>query len=244
MPTPIDIFLWGAFPYICVALLVAGLIWRYRYDRFGWTTRSSELYESRMLRLGSPAFHIGLLIVLAGHIIGLFIPQSWTAAIGLGEDAYHALALWLGVLAGALTYAGITLLIWRRRTTGPVFLATTINDKIMYLFLIAALSLGLATTLINAAGLNYNYRVDVSPWVRSLFVLQPKVSLMANTPIEYRLHAISGLLLFAIVPYTRLVHAFAAPVFYLFRPYIVYRARDPRRVSTAAVRPGWGPSDV
>ncbi|MEU8246901.1 respiratory nitrate reductase subunit gamma [Nonomuraea sp. NPDC048916] len=244
MPSPTDIFLWGAFPYIAVALLITGLIWRYRYDKFGWTTRSSELYESRLLRIGSPMFHFGLLIVLVGHILGLFIPLSWTAVVGVDESIYHAMALWLGIAAGVLTYSGIVLLIWRRRTTGPVFLSTTVNDKIMYIFLVAALTLGLATTLINAARLNYNYRVDVSPWVRSLFIFQPEVSLMARTPIEYRIHAISGLLLFAILPFTRLVHAFAAPVQYLFRPYIVYRARDPQNISTAALRPGWKRSDV
>ncbi|QYC43845.1 Nitrate reductase-like protein NarX [Nonomuraea coxensis DSM 45129] len=244
MISPIDVFLWGAFPYIAVAILVTGLIWRYRYDKFGWTTRSSELYESRMLRWGSPMFHVGLLIVLMGHLLGLFIPASWTAALGVSETVYSFMALSLGIAAGVLTYAGIALLVWRRRTTGPVFLATTVNDKIMYIFLVAALTLGLATTLINTSTLHYNYRIDVSPWVRSLFVFQPEVALMARTPVEYRIHAISGLLLFAIVPFTRLVHAFAAPVQYLFRPYIVYRARDPRNIGTAALRPGWKRSDV
>ncbi|HEY3001772.1 MAG TPA: respiratory nitrate reductase subunit gamma, partial [Kribbellaceae bacterium] len=28
-------------------------VWRYRYDKFGWTTRSSQLYESRLLRIAS-----------------------------------------------------------------------------------------------------------------------------------------------------------------------------------------------
>ncbi|MGI5267734.1 respiratory nitrate reductase subunit gamma [Nonomuraea sp. CA-218870] len=244
MPSPVDIFLWGAFPYIAVAILITGLIWRYRYDKFGWTTRSSELYESRLLRWGSPMFHFGLLIVLLGHILGLFIPDSWTAAAGISETVYSFLAITLGIAAGVLTYAGIALLVWRRRTTGPVFLATTVNDKIMYIFLVAALTAGLATTLINASTLHYNYRIDLSPWVRSLFVFQPEVALMARTPIEYRIHAITGLVLFAIVPFTRLVHAFAAPVHYLFRPYIVYRARDPRNLGTAALRPGWKRSDV
>ncbi|MDA0632308.1 respiratory nitrate reductase subunit gamma [Nonomuraea sp. MCN248] len=244
MPSPVDIFLWGAFPYIAVAILISGLIWRYRYDKFGWTTRSSELYESRLLRWGSPMFHFGLLVVLLGHILGLFIPAGWTAAVGVSETFYSFLAVTLGIVAGVLTYAGIALLIWRRRTTGPVFLATTVNDKAMYVFLVAALTAGLATTLINASTLHYDYRVDVSPWVRSLFVFQPEVALMARTPIEYRVHTITGLVLFAIVPFTRLVHAFAAPVQYLFRPYIVYRARDPRNLGTAALRPGWKRSDV
>ena len=34
------------------------------------------------------------------------------------------------------------------------------------------------------------------------------------------------LTLFALWPFTRLVHAFTAPIGYLFRPYVVYRSRD------------------
>jgi hypothetical protein len=40
-----DIVLWGVLPYVMVVVLVGGLVWRYKYDQFGWTTRSSQLYE-------------------------------------------------------------------------------------------------------------------------------------------------------------------------------------------------------
>jgi nitrate reductase gamma subunit len=73
-----NVFLWGVLPYVMMAILVGGLIWRYRYDQFGWTTRSSQLYESRLLRIGSPLFHFGILVVIIGHIGGLVFPKSWT----------------------------------------------------------------------------------------------------------------------------------------------------------------------
>ena len=78
-------FLWGVLPYLCVASLVGGTIWRYRYDKFGWTTRSSQLYENRLLRIGSPLFHFGVLGVVGGHVIGLLVPQSWTDALGISH---------------------------------------------------------------------------------------------------------------------------------------------------------------
>ena len=71
---------WNTVPYVTLAIVVVGTWWRYRYDKFGWTTRSSQLYESRLLRIGSPMFHFGILVVVAGHVIGLLIPESWTAA--------------------------------------------------------------------------------------------------------------------------------------------------------------------
>ena len=70
--------LWIIVPYLSIAIFVGGHIWRYRYDKFGWTTRSSQLYENRLLRLGSPLFHFGILFVILGHVGGLLIPESLT----------------------------------------------------------------------------------------------------------------------------------------------------------------------
>ena len=77
-----DVLLWGVAPYLMVLLLVGGSIWRYRYDQFGWTTRSSQLYESRLLRIGSPVFHYGLVFVIAGHFVGLVIPHLMRMILG------------------------------------------------------------------------------------------------------------------------------------------------------------------
>ncbi|MEO8850752.1 MAG: respiratory nitrate reductase subunit gamma, partial [Allobranchiibius sp.] len=130
-----NVFLFVVFPYICLTVFVVGHFWRYRYDKFGWTTRSSQLYESRLLRIGSPLFHFGIIGVFFGHVIGLGIPESWTSAVGISETIYHVVALVGGAVAGMMTLVGMVILIYRRRTTGPVFSATTRMDKVMYLFL-------------------------------------------------------------------------------------------------------------
>ena len=86
-------FLFVVVPYVCLTTFVVGHLWRYRYDKFGWTTRSSQLYENRLLRIGSPLFHFGMLGVVGGHVIGLLVPQSWTDAVGISEHAYHVVAV-------------------------------------------------------------------------------------------------------------------------------------------------------
>lgn len=239
-----DILLWGVLPYVVALTLVAGLVWRYRYDQFGWTTRSSQLYESRLLRIASPLFHFGLLVVLAGHLAGLLIPKDLTDRF-VTQETYHLVALGAGTVAGLATLVGIGLLIYRRRTTGPVFLATTRNDKLMYVVLAAAIILGLVATLTGdqtPTGEHHNYRETVSVWFRSLLVFQPDVSAMAAATWQFKVHILIGLALFALVPFSRLVHAFTVPLHYLFRPYIVYRSRDavPPAASRGRVR-GWDP---
>ncbi|WP_194819735.1 respiratory nitrate reductase subunit gamma [Nocardia sp. XZ_19_385] len=233
-------FLWGALPYLVIGLLATGLAWRYRYDKFGWTTRSSELYESRLLNIASPMFHYGILFVFVGHIMGLFIPAAWTDALHFDEHAYHLVSLLGGTAAGVLTIAGIGMLIYRRRTNAPVFNATTRNDKLMYVVLVAAIFSGLFAKLTHSSlDEGYDYRGTIAPWARSIFTLRPEVDLMAQAPVAFQVHAVIGMALFALLPFTRLVHIFSAPVQYLFRPYIIYRSRDPRQLGERAPQRGW-----
>ncbi|MEV4244128.1 respiratory nitrate reductase subunit gamma [Streptosporangium canum] len=238
----LDVVLWVVAPYLAITVFVLGHVWRYRYDKFGWTTRSSQMYESRLLRIGSPLFHFGILVVLLGHIGGLVIPKSWTEAVGVSEEAYHITAVVLGTVAGVATLGGLAILIYRRRTVGPVFTATTRNDKLMYAVLALVIVLGLAATVAaNIIGGGYDYRTTISPWFRSIFYFQPDPALMAGAPPLFQLHALSALLLFAIWPFTRLVHMLTAPVGYLTRPYVVYRSRDDERGSRKPRR-GWEPT--
>lgn len=241
-----QILLWDVLPYVTMAVFVVGIVWRYRYDKFGWTTRSSQLYERSLLRIASPLFHFGILLVLVGHIVGLLIPESWTHALGVSEEFYHVNAVVVGGLAGIMTLVGVIMLIYRRRTTGPVFAATTKNDKTMYVFLVVAICLGLLATMQGAGviGESYNYRETVSVWFRSIFLLQPQGELMAETPLAFRVHALAGMALFMVWPFTRLVHAFSAPLGYVFRPYVVYRTRASRTIGSRAARPGWDRTKV
>jgi nitrate reductase gamma subunit len=239
--TPINVVLWIIIPYLAIATFVLGHVWRYRYDKFGWTTRSSQLYESRLLRLGSPLFHFGILLVIGGHVFGILVPEAATRAIGIGETAYHVVAVALGTVSGVMTVAGLAILIYRRRVTGPVFSATTRNDKVMYVLLASTLVAGLATTVLgNLLGHPYDYRLSVAPYFRSVFYAHPDTGLIAAAPVGFQIHVMLAWVLFAAWPFTRLVHVFSAPFGYLTRPYIVYRSRglpatDPR------ARRGWEP---
>ena len=231
--------LFVVFPYVCLTVFVVGHLWRYRYDKFGWTTRSSQLYENRLLRIGSPLFHFGILAVLLGHVMGLGVPKSWTGAVGVSEGMYHFMAVSIGAVAGFATVVGMVILIYRRRTTGPVFSATTKMDKFMYLVLATVIVLGLANTVVANLFIHYDYREGVSVWFRGIFRFSLHPDLMAAAPLSFQLHGLAAMFLFALWPFTRLVHVFSAPVGYLTRPYIVYRSRDDVQLGSHSPRRGW-----
>ncbi|MFG2531120.1 respiratory nitrate reductase subunit gamma [Streptomyces sp. NPDC048516] len=223
----LHIALWGVLPYLTLVLLAGGVTWRYHYDRFGFTTRSSQLHESRLLRIGGPLFHYGLLFVIAGHVAGLLVPEWLTDRLHISERLYHANALLCGGGAGLATAVGLAVLLYRRLRVPAVRLATSRSDRVVYPLLTAVLLAGLAATASGMAANSYDYRRGVSIWFRSLFVLDPDVSAMAHAPLVYQAHALLAMALFTLWPFSRLVHAFTAPVGYLVRPYVVYRSRTP-----------------
>ena len=172
--------------------------------------------------------------------MGLFVPKSWTEQVGFHETAYHVMSLTLGVIAGFGTVIGLSILIYRRRTVGPVFSATTRNDKAMYVVLSATILAGLLTTVLsNLTGHPHDYRETVSPWLRSVLLLQPDTDLIKAAPWGFQLHILLAWALFAFWPFTRLVHVFSAPVGYLNRPYIPYRSRSDSQLGLRQTPRGW-----
>ncbi len=225
--------LWGVLPYLALAVLVTGTAWRHHYDRFGFTTRSSQLHESRLLRVGGPLFHYGILFVAAGHAIGLLVPESLTERVRVHEWLYHANALLVGGTAGLATLAGLAILLFRRLRVPAVRAATSRSDRAVYPILICVVLAGLTATATTLRPHPYDYRLGVSVWFRSLFTLDPDVPAMAHAPLTYQVHALLGMALFALWPFSRLVHAFTVPLGYLVRPYVVYRSRGARHVPAA-----------
>lgn len=235
-PSALATVMWLIIPYLALAVFVLGHIWRYRYDRFGWTTRSSQIYESKLLRIGSPLFHYGIIFVFLGHVVGLAVPKAWTAAVGVTDGMYHFMAITVGLGAAAATVGGLVILIYRRRTNTRVFGATTKLDKLMYLMLAVTILAGTYSTIVESAIGHYDYREGISVWFRQFWAFQPDATLMAAAPPGFQTHVFTAILLFALWPFTRLVHVFTAPLGFLTRPYIVYRSKDELRQPQ---RRGW-----
>ena len=221
-------FLWVVYPYLCLMLLVVGTLARYNYDQIGWTSKSSELLEKRLLRIGSPLFHWGIIFVFLGHVAGLLVPIGVYQAIGVSEHVYHLGAMVMGGVTGLMALAGLLLLLWRRLSVRQVLRNTSAGDWLALALLIVTVAMGLGMTLVyNVAHLPYEYRTTVGPWIRGVILLHPDPSLMAGVPLLLQIHILAALALFAASPFTRLVHIFSLPLAYLGRAPMQYRRRTP-----------------
>lgn len=220
----IDQFLWVIFPYLCVAVFVVGHIWRYRIDQFGWTAKSSEFIEKKQLMVGSILFHFSVIPVFFGHVVGLLIPARWMEAIGVTEHLYHLGAVYVGGFFGIVMLLGMIILTFRRITKTSVRRLSSASDIAVNFLLLFITFIGVYATLVtNAVVTDFDYRASISVWLRGLLIFSPDANLMTDVPLTFKIHVLTGFLIFALWPATRLVHAWSLPFNYLGRSYVVYR---------------------
>ncbi|HEX5349259.1 MAG TPA: respiratory nitrate reductase subunit gamma [Pseudonocardiaceae bacterium] len=223
-----DLWWWVILPYLALAIFVVGHVWRWRYDQFGWTSRSTELQERVLLKWGSPLFHYATFAAIGGHVIGILVPESFTHWLGIPDTAYHWFSSIAGTIAALGVIIGVVLLAYRRTLIPRVRATTSPVDWVALVLLAIVIVLGIIPTMgINLLGTGYDYRMSVALWFRGLFVGNPDVAAIAHAPLIYQVHATAAWAILAIWPFTRLVHAWSYPLWYLWRPFIIYRNRIP-----------------
>jgi len=213
-----------ALPYAALTVFVVGHVWRYRFDRFGWTSRSSQLYERLLLLVGAPLFHYGAILAILGHALGLLVPKSFTAALGIPESLYSGFSKVAGSIAAVLVAIGLIVLLARRLGNDRVRHATHTVDWVAMALLAIVAGIGIGVTVgYNVLGPGYDYRETVSVWMRGVFSFRPAIEEIATAPSIYQIHAVAAWLFLALFPFTRFVHFWSAPVWYLTRPLVVHR---------------------
>jgi nitrate reductase gamma subunit len=237
-----SLLLYGILPYAAIAVFIVGTWWRYRTDQYGWGARSTQLLESRVLKYASNVFHIGVFAAIGGHVLGILVPRSWTAAIGISDDAYHVIAVIGGVSAGVAVCVGFAALVYRRLRYSRVRVTTTRSDLVVFALLAIGIVTGMLATITNF-GDAVHYRETVGPWFRNLLIFNPEPELMtgAHVTFIFQLHVTTVWFLYAFWPFSRLVHVWSIPVDYLRRSPILYRSRTsrtrrPARPASAAAR--------
>lgn len=225
----IEQFLWVVLPYIVLTIFIGGHIYRYNHDQFGWTSKSSQLLEKKLLRIGSNLFHWGIIFVFGGHVMGLLIPIEVYEAMGINEHQYHTIALAGGIPAGIAATVGIFILTYRRMTVKRLIATSTKSDWVSLFFLLIVILSGMSATLLNIDSHGFDYRTTIGPWLRGVLTFQADASLLADVPIWFKIHLLAVLGIFAVWPFTRLVHVFSAPLRYLTRSYVIYRKREPKQ---------------
>jgi nitrate reductase gamma subunit len=219
--------LYGWYPYVCLTVFALGSLVRFDTAQYTWRSGSSQLLRKRQYRWGSNLFHVGILVVIAGHFAGFLMPD-WAVDWLISPAQHELLAIVVGGLAGLIAIVGLSLLI-HRRLTDPRIRATSRRwDIAIILMLWAQLALGLLTVPVSALHMDGALFVTLVAYIKGIVALNPGVAdLLVGTPVIYRMHILLGFTVFLVSPFTRLVHVWSAPVWYIGRPgFQVVRSRE------------------
>ncbi len=221
--------LFGIYPYIALAILALGSVIRYDRDPYTWKSGSSQLLRRKQLMAGSLLFHLGVLAIFGGHLIGLLTPLWVWDLLGVTHSAKQMTAMIAGGIAGVSGIVGATLLIHRRFFDPRVRAASNFADNAIILILWLQLALGLSTIFVSAQNLSGEEMVKFQYWAQGIFTFNPEAaSYVLDTNLIFKLHITLGLTIFVLFPFTRLVHMLSAPVRYIWRSgyQIVRTKRD------------------
>ena len=217
----------GWYPYLCLTVFLFGSWVRFERQQYTWGSGSSQLLRQRQFIWGSNLFHVGVVLVLLGHFFGLLTPVWVFDTLGIPHSSKQMLEIVAGGSAGLICLAGIIMLT-RRRLTDPRILAnSSFGDTAILLLLFAQLLLGLCTIPLSLAHLDGHVMVQCMVWAQGILTLQPGVAAsIQDVPLIVKLHLFLGMTIFLVFPFTRLVHIWSAPVWYLGRQgYQVVRRR-------------------
>jgi nitrate reductase gamma subunit len=239
----INYLLFGWYPYLAVTVLIVGSILRFDKGQYTWRSQSSQFLRRRQMILGSNLFHLGILVLFVGHFVGLLTPQAIFAFVGISHGFKQVTALVVGGIAGIAAFVGCSLLLHRRLFDPRIRKSSSLGDILVLVLLWLQIGLGLATTIWTMNALDGHEMVLFMGWASGLTRLDPgAAALIIDTALVYKIHIVLGLTLFLITPFTRLVHIWSAPIWFLFRPgYQIVRSRaKPGR----SISPTYGPAGL
>ena len=220
-------FLFGIYPYIALAIFFLGSLIRFDREQYTWKSDSSQLLRRGQLRLGSNLFHIGVLFLFFGHLVGMLTPHFVYEPF-ISAGAKQILAMISGGTAGLLGFVGLTLLLHRRLTEPRIRATSKTSDIVILLLLWLQLLLGLATIPLSAQHLDGSMMVRLAEWGQRIVTFRGgAVELLEGAGWIFKTHLFLGMTIFLIFPFTRLVHVWSgfAATTYAVRAWQLVRPR-------------------
>ena len=220
-------FLFGYYPYICLSVFLLGSLLRFDRDQYTWKSDSSQLLRTAQLRWGSNLFHIGVLFLFFGHLVGMLTPHAVYEHF-MTAGAKQLMAIISGGIAGILGFIGVTILLARRLTDERIRATSKSSDILILALLWLQLALGLVTLPLSAQHLDGSVMLLLAGWAQSIVTFQSNAAdLLAGVSWVFKLHMFLGMTLFLVFPFTRMVHVWSGfpSVAYLLRPYQLVRSR-------------------
>lgn len=221
----LDSFFFGIYPYLAGAVFLLGSWLRYDQAQYTWRASSSQMLSNKGLHTASNLFHVGILVIFFGHLVGLLTPH-WLYELFMSAGTKQVLAILVGGIAGIACWYGAFLLFMRRKNDPRVRATGTTMDLVVIGLLLVQVTLGLLTIIPTLGHLDGSNMLRLAEWAQAIvFFKGGAAAYLVGVGWIFKLHIVLGLTIFLIFPFTRLVHIWSVPVQYLSRQYQIVRTR-------------------
>ncbi|WP_317202773.1 respiratory nitrate reductase subunit gamma [Janthinobacterium sp.] len=221
-------FVFGIYPYIALAVFLFGSLARFDREQYTWKSDSSQMLHAGSLRAGNILFHVGIIGLLFGHAAGLLTPVWVWDALGVTHTFKQGVAMAAGGIMGGMCLVGVLILLARRFGNERLRATSTFGDKVVMLWILATLLLGLSSIAVSASHMDGHMMVLLMSWAQHVLTLRgDAAAFIVDAPLIFKLHLFMGMSLFVIFPFTRLVHVWSGfgALGYLGRAYQLVRRR-------------------
>ncbi|MEO8160380.1 MAG: respiratory nitrate reductase subunit gamma [Arenimonas sp.] len=223
----LNVLLFQVYPYIALSVFLIASWARFDNHAYTWRAGSSQLLSGKWMRLGSNAFHLGILAILGGHVVGLLTPHGVYSVL-ISAPQKQLLAMLAGGIFGIVCFVGLTILILRRMFNPRISATSSFRDNLVLWMLYIQLLLGMATIYVSTGHMDGGQMMRLGEWAQHIVTFRPDAAAyIADANWIYKAHVLIGTTLILIAPFTRLVHIWSVPLSYLRRPYQVVRKRQP-----------------
>jgi nitrate reductase gamma subunit len=218
------LFVW--YPYVCLTVFLLGSLIRFEREPYTWRASSSQILRKRQLRWGSNLFHVGILFLLLGHTVGLLTPTAVYTQV-MTVETKQLVAVAAGGVAGVICFVGLTMLLHRRLFDVRIRATSSVMDIAILALLWIQLALGLLTLPFSIGHRDGSVMLILSHWAQGIVTLHPvDARTLQGLDWPYLAHLVLGMTLFLVFPFSRLVHIWSAPVWYVGRRgYQIVRKR-------------------
>ncbi len=221
----INSLFFGLYPYVAGAVFLIGSWLRYDQAQYTWRAGSSQMLSKSGMSLASNLFHVGILVIFFGHLVGLLTPH-WLYEPFMSAGTKQVLAILVGGIAGAACWYGAFLLFMRRKNDPRVRATGSTMDLAVIGILLVQVTLGLLTIIPTLGHLDGSNMLHLAEWAQSIvFFKGGAAAHLAGVGFIFKLHIFLGLTIFLLFPFTRLVHIWSVPVQYVNRQYQIVRTR-------------------
>ena len=221
-------FVFGIYPYSALAIFLLGSLVRFDREPYTGKSESSQVFYGGLLRFGSPLFHVGILGLFFGHAAGLLTPVWVWDTLGVSHGVKQTVAMVAGGVMGLLCLVGLLMLLVRRLSNARVAARSTFKDKLVLLWILLTLLLGLSSIFVSASHMDGHMMVLLMTWAQHVVTFRGDAAgFIVDAPLIFKLHLFMGMSLFVIFPFTRLVHVWSGfgAVAYLGRTWQLVRRR-------------------